>query len=167
MKKLVNVLVGAVLLPVGAQAFPIFDAIQSKLPVQKTAQRETCTNFSGTWKGSCVIDGKSTPQSTTISQSGCEILVVDGNGMSVGGLANATIMAPLAENVVLGVSMGTSANWNEDHTAIHAAYTGHIQVPSHGGATLAGTSTLQMNGDRLAFDASILGVSLSCVYDKQ
>lgn len=167
MKKLITVLVSTLLLPLGAQAFPLLDAIQTKLPHSKAPLRTDCTNFSGNWKGSCVIDGKSAANSTSITQLGCELLSSDGSGTSVGGLSSVNLMAPISKDVTLGLALTQASNWNQDRTAIHSTYTGNVQVPQAGGVAIQGNSTLQMNGERLAFDASILGVAVSCVYDKQ
>jgi hypothetical protein len=78
-----------------ANAFPFWDRPAGvEKPVDK------CTDFSGEYRGACVVQGKQVAKSFNLQQSGCETFTANGMDIRIGSLLALSVSAPAQSGIV-------------------------------------------------------------------
>ena len=95
-------------------AFVALATITSVLAAQPTSTAGSCTNFSGTWHGSCSTNGNVAADDMTITQANCQALNLGGLDLVVGG----TTQNSKVSGDVTTTSVITTA-WNKPRTQLY------------------------------------------------
>jgi hypothetical protein len=155
------------ILPVTGNAFPMFDsAVVGKLGLTKTLRVENCTDFTGSWKGSCTTgDAAPVDSQVNIKQYGCAAMTVGEDFIPLEGLKSHTVTLPVdSKNVAFGFT--STSNWDTTHTLLKSTYGGSVQADGHA-IQISGEGLMRIDGNKLSVGGSIFGIQVSCVYDKQ
>jgi len=100
--------------------FDLLDA-SPQMELSKKSSKRECTDFSGTWKGTCKVKEQTLDETVTIEQKNCDLLKVTGKEgkaimLPVGGVMNSTVTVPGAPGFTGSGSI--TSHWNADHNAI-------------------------------------------------
>jgi len=170
MKYQFAVLALVVAIPQLGYALPGFsEAVNHITPQSWNAQPKGCTSFEGTWKGSCTAGSVKTPEETqVIKQTGCEAIQTGHDFQPIGGLSSTSITLPQADGSVFGVSAVGALDWNADKTSLALRFNGlGRKIGNNQLIDMNGTGSMQIDGNRLLVDLTLMGTKVSCVYDRQ
>ncbi len=160
----------ACLYPVSGFCFPVIQNVLKQMKLTPHVSKDaTCTNFTGTWKGSCSGgDGSHQDATTTITQQGCAFLVADDQLIPLGGFMASSGVSPVDDTHALAGNLSTTAGWNANKSAVQMNYSGSAQfVGQEELVQITGNTLLHIEGSQLLLDGSVAGIQISCAYDKQ
>jgi len=107
---------------------------------------ENCTNFSGDYRGTCIVEGKSITKSSHVEQSGCDLFTVDGNDFKIGSLVTRTTSDP--------ASVETARfDWDTDRKSLLVT----AAMISGSGSALSFHGQVTLEGSRLNQVLKIMG----------
>jgi hypothetical protein len=114
----------AVLLVVSSNLFAgiITPWPQDLLPKEKNTTSAPCTDFSGSWKGTCSISGGSSMEITRkVNQFGCEYIGGAEMMFGIGGLMTLSSTSLVPNSPTADASTATiSIDWNKDRTQLNS-----------------------------------------------
>lgn len=124
-------------------------------------QANSCTDFSGAWKGRCQYEETTVESDVTIQQTGCDSIQSGSEGpQPLGGL---TTQAQTAAKYSYGLSY--SSNWNASQTEILTHLNGLFKAGDQV-VPLSGTLTMKIEEGKLHSDVQFPGFNVACVYEK-
>lgn len=94
-----------------------------KVDMTQTDAIRACTDFTGSWKGTCTVGEKTKEENFTVKQKGCEFIEVsDSKGNSkmtlpIGGTFNGGGVMPGNPAVTFGGNI--QSHWNKEHTVLN------------------------------------------------
>lgn len=169
-----TVLMIMLLAPNLAQAFPAFDILKNKVAISGSSKARSmvadegptsCTNFSGTWTGTCTDSQGSHAETTTVVQQNCDYITVDERYFPVGG-----IVSESSNSATYASSVSYSLYWNSDETVMTMAIGGLFKTidVKQAPVDFNGSMAIALNASgQLTVNGSVLGVSTSCTYNKK
>ena len=167
MKMFTRVLVLGLVVQTSAFAMPMAERLLSSRAAPTTPS-SACADFSGTWEGSCKVGGQVIQNAQTISQNGCDSVTMGNDLIVINGLKSENLTLPMGAKGVLALAVTQSAQWETSGTELAIRYNGFLStVHDRQQVEVKGAARLRLNNGQLAYEAEILGVTLSCLYDKK
>jgi hypothetical protein len=127
----------------------------------RSSNADTCTDFSGDWKGTCMASGVKKDEAFTIKQTGCTAVeVTSGTNkvtMPIGGVLSIGGSIPGAPAMTFGGTI--QSNWNQDMTELQVSAMGgakklELNASPHGGAFF---ESVKMKDGKLYVDIYAMG----------
>ncbi len=174
MKQVTSVLLGLVAFSNTGFAFPAFDLLQSQIPARMAqrslpaARSNVCANFSGSWKGKCSVDGASAEGAVEIKQDGCNAVQMGTQSHVIGAMENHSQTFLLSPDKTFSYGGSLTSDWNAEGSQLVTHFTGMAKLlGTSGHIPLSGKGVMKLDGSRLVNELSVLGMNISCVYEKQ
>jgi hypothetical protein len=128
-----------------------------------------CTDFSGTWKGSCSSGGGTEEEETLfVAQQGCESLLIEGKKYTLGSVDSMSNIDPITQILTM---RSLEASWlNADRTILIVQDFGARKMlgASHNYAIESGTIKAEIRDGKLVMDQQLRSArettTLNCSY---
>jgi hypothetical protein len=134
---------------------------------QKLTSSNTCTDFSGRWKGQCSVDGATFNLSRDIKQVGCTVLQDGSDITGIGSIKNDVQTQLSAEGKSISYSVATSATWNADQSLLQIQLSGIVGVEGYAPIAISGNGTMSLDNNKLVETFSVPYAQVSCSFDKE
>jgi hypothetical protein len=154
---------------------PSFQELGSQAVNQALAHRNlpvatptSCTDFSGTWVGSCSVGGERKDETLVITQKGCDTIQMGSQVNLIGGLESVNVSAVTSAGKPFAVTGAASMDWNKNYTELKTEFNAIVKaIGVPGQMSFAGNGLTRIDGGKLLIDLEILGIKASCSYDKK
>jgi hypothetical protein len=150
--------------------------MRRQIPQKASQLLPNCTDFSGTWVGSCTnSDGTTNAnQKTVIEQFDCSNLQEDGTDIEIGG-SNTLTDTSFVDSTSIGLTV--SFAWNSSRTMLTGPLSLSFTLPGYGNIAAVGVMSTAIEGGQLHEITQFTGqaapagnfpglISSDCVYTK-